>query len=216
MKITLKSDLISKYPIAYANVFYQMTGNAKVPTMKHWVDAVEAEAKSIKFKTEDEENTFKGDMLEVLAEIFFNANVANARYGIKGYKPVALEQDRGVDAIGKNPANDDCVVQVKYRKNPSPRKDEERLHWPDLAKTYASGVRSFNIDTKKKSTVFLFTTLYEERGISYVIKEELGDCLVILDRKFIDAELENNHNFWDIAYETVLEYLKAHGHPCVA
>ena len=213
MKIDLKTQHIAKRPISYVNIFYQMSGNTTIPKIKDFVKIIELEIKSLNLSDIDKRN-FRGEILEVFAEIFFNLNSTNARYGIKDYTPTTPDTDFGIDAYGKNPAGNDCVIQVKYRKNPAPRKEEEKLHWEDLAKTHSSGILDFKFELKEKSTIFLFTTLYE-RSVSYVCEDRFGSILRIIDRKFLDEELYKNKNFWDTTYQIIIDYLKDNNHPCV-
>ena len=140
---------------------------------------------------------FRGDMLEILAEIFFGAFANDPAVGLKDYTPVPLTEDYGVDGRGKNAAGTDCVVQVKYRGDPT-----DFVTYAEIARTFTSGVLQFNLPLDKNpDSVFIFTSAYD---VTAPCKTVLGDKIHLLTRGIIKNKIDNNVNFWDYAYNEIL------------
>ena len=71
---------IAAYPGRYLELF-KAPHNGEKDTLREFVNVVKqlTGPKGIKFNSEDDRNKFKGDVLEVLAEIFFNLSNCNLR-----------------------------------------------------------------------------------------------------------------------------------------
>jgi hypothetical protein len=135
--------------------------------------------------------TFKGDMLEILAEIFFGAFRNDPAIGLRNYEPIPIDEDYGVDAIGINVNNDDCAVQVKYRANPL-----ESIKYEDLSKTYTSARIRNNLSLDHDNTLYLFTTSYD---ITIACGEVFANKLRVINRSVIASRIDNNNSFWEEA-----------------
>lgn len=164
---------------------------------------VRTEKLSLKFgghdmtETEKEKlNSFKGDMLEILAEIFFRIFPADPAVGVISYQPVPLSEDFGVDGVGINVNGDQCVVQDKYRANPL-----EVILYTDIAKTYTAGKLRHNMPLDKDDTILLFTTA---TGVTPACQEVFGNKLRVINRKIISSYIDNNQTFWQQAEELIL------------
>ena len=170
-------------------------------TIREWINNVDAMSKKIsKSNPEIDVNKFKGDMLEVFAEIFFNSFQADERIGIRNYTPILIDSDFGVDAKGINVNGHACVVQVKYRTNPT-----DLITYSDIAKTFTAGVLQHKIPLYANDyTVFLFTT---SSGISGAFNKIFEKTAVIILRKDIAEKVDNNKNFWLEAYSSIYETL---------
>jgi hypothetical protein len=144
----------------------------------------------------DKLNSFKGDMLEILTEIFFYVYSADPAVGIRDYVPVALSEDYGVDGIGTNVNGDRCAIQVKYRKNPI-----ELITYGDIAKTDSAGRRRHNLPLEKNNTIFLFTT---GEGITSACEQVFGNVIRVINRRIISGMIDNNNNFWESANDLIL------------
>ena len=169
------------------------------PATKEWIFTLD---QLVEYIARDEINKFKGDMLEVFSELFFNS-FENAEWGgIREYTPIELSSDFGVDARGINVNGNECVIQVKYRFNP-----EENIPYADIARTFTSGVCQMGIDLVGNShTVYLFTIA---KGATWVCEKVLGNKLVVLNRKEIAIKVDNNLNFWLRAWNEVKDTLNA-------
>lgn len=146
-------------------------------------------------------NKFKGDMLEVLSEIFFNAFKTDEAIGLKEYEPINLEDDFGIDATGVNVNNHKCVVQVKYRKNP-----DSLIEYSDIAKTYTSSLLQLNLSDiyYHDNTIFLFTTA---KGVTGAFEKVMKQKVRVINRSIISTKIDNNKTFWKFAFKEISESL---------
>jgi hypothetical protein len=165
-----------------------------VKTIKSFIK--EVEALSLKYNILDIPS-FKGDMLEILSEIFFGAFRNDTSIGIREYNPIPLDEDYGVDAIGINVNNDKCAIQVKYRANPL-----DLIEYTDMAKTYTSARIRNNIPLENDNTLYLFTTAY---SITTACDTVFGKKLRVINRNIIAGKIDNNHSFWDEAQLRIMK-----------
>jgi len=170
-------------------------GNA---TLREFINAIE---RMINQKNLSDElaNKYKGDYLEIFAEIFFNAFENDPSIGLKDYTPIAIENDYGVDATGINAVNNKVAVQVKYRSNP-----RDLVLYEEIAKTYTSGRIALELDLDKMNSIYVFTPAI---GVTPACQKVLGNRLVILNIDIIGDYIRNNTNFWEYAFQEVYKYL---------
>lgn len=168
-------------------------------TIRNFVLSVEDLSNKVKFQDDDQRLKFKGDMLEVLSEIFFRNFENDEAVGIRNYEPVKLDEDFGVDAVGINPNNDKVAVQVKYRSNPL-----DPILYEDVAKTFCSGLLNFGCDVTKPNSIYVFTT---SNTISKALDRVLGNRARIINYDVISRKIDNNHSFWLNAYNMIFEFL---------
>lgn len=147
----------------------------------------------------DKANIFRGDMLEVLAELFFKAFPNSPQVGLKDYTPVPLEEDFGVDGTGTNPTTTRCAVQVKYRGDP-----KDPVTYGELAKTYTSARVQLGLPMEGPDCLYLFTTANE---VTPACQGVFKKMLRVLNREIIGNEINNNASFWQMAYEEVSQTL---------
>ncbi len=178
----------------------------KISTIDSFVKKVELMA-PLKFpnasndrREEDKLNSFKGDMLEVLCEIFFNIYASDPAVGLLDYTPVSLADDYGVDGIGRNVNGDHCAIQIKYRSNPL-----ELIPLADMAKTYAAGRLLHGLPLNKDNSIFLFTT---GKGITAPCHYVFNNIIRVIDRQIISGLIDNNQNFVDQAENLICETIK--------
>lgn len=203
MNTLLTANKITLHLNEFITLFDNIDG---VKTIDAFVAKVEQLA-PIKFpnaetdvKELDKLNSFKGDTLEVLAEIFFNVYSADPAVGIRDYTPVSLDEDYGVDGIGTNVNGDQCAVQEKYRANPL-----ELITYSDMAKTDSAGRRSHHLLLDKNDTIFLFTT---GQGITSACEKVFGKVIRVINRRIISGYIDNNQNFWEQAEELIMNTLE--------
>lgn len=147
----------------------------------------------------EEQHAFKGDMLEIFAEIFFKAFQNDPRVGLSDYTPVPLEEDYGVDGYGKNAAGKQCAVQIKYRANPL-----DSVTYAELSRTYTSAMLLQQIPLEGDDCLYVFTTAYDVTSPNGVVFKKM---LRVISHKVISQEVDSNVNFWDHAFEEIKETL---------
>lgn len=176
-----------------------------VKTIGEFVACVEA--LSQKFSSEDinnqNQNVFKGDMLEVLGELFFKSFEHDPSIGLREYDPIDLSEDFGVDGAGVNANGDMCVVQIKYRNNPL-----DQITYTDLAKTYTSGRCMNGFDLDKPNTIFLLTT---GGSVSGSVQTVLGNRVRVIHRDIIAGFIDDNIGFWQGVDNTLTQEWKKRG-----
>lgn len=165
----------------------------KDATLKEYMKTVMYQAKDL--SDEDARNIFKGDMLEVLAEIFFKAFSNSPQVGLSDYNPVPLEEDYGVDGFGVNAAGKQCAVQIKYRANP-----KDSVLYSEMARTYTSATIQLKIHLEGADCLYVFTTAQD---VTPACRTVFGKMLRVINREIISNEINNNVNFWNFAYEEI-------------
>jgi len=193
----LKIKHVANHATEYYNLFLDFHENGG--TLKKFVERIEKLSEEIRFYNEDERNKFKGDSLEILAEIFFMNFASDEAVGLRDYAPVPLDEDYGVDATGINANGHRSVVQVKYRANPL-----EMITYEDIAKTAINGIYNFQLDKDQIHNIFIFTT---SNHLSVQCKTFFGERLVFINREIIRNKIDNNANFWDFAFKEIFQYL---------
>lgn len=164
----------------------------KGTTLQKFINRVEEFSLS---KNDEDKYPFKGDMLEILAEIFFKAFPNDPRIGLSDYTPVPLEEDYGVDGFGINASGKKCAVQIKFRSNPL-----EPVLYSEMAKTYTSAVVQLQIPLEGKDCLYVFTTAQE---VTTSCTKVFGKMLRVISRDTISTEIDNNVNFWNVAFEEI-------------
>jgi len=196
MGYKLKSVQVASYPQEYLTLYdFMSSGDKDLRDFMNKVEEITFSNTSL--ETDDDKFKFKGDMLEVLSEIFFSVTSSDERYGLSDYTPVEIQDDYGTDATGRNVNGHQCAVQVKYRRNVT-----DKIEYTDLAKTFVSGLKRHECDLHQPHTLFLFTTC---SGVTIAAEEVLGDHLVILDYNIINKTVSHNINFWEYAYNSIVD-----------
>lgn len=193
----LKSVQIAGYPKEYYDLFHEFADGRG--TFRKYLNKIEQLSRALKFTDEEDSYKFKGDMLEVLSEIFFNVFFADESLGITDYTPVPLDNDYGVDALGVNPNGHKVAIQVKYRNNP-----KDLVLYAEIARTYTAGILIHELDLQYPKTVYVFTSAND---VTAACKTVLGDKLVIVSRDMISRRIDNNETFWKYAFSKIFEYL---------
>ena len=202
---------ISVYHKQVSDIFETLANSDKSSkTIESWISLVENHVPNIGLKITNLENRlkarndFRGDMLEIFAEIFFKNAPFDDRFGLSNYTVSEASSDYGVDATGYNVNGHKCAVQCKYRANPDPKGDDQ-IKYEDLTKTYFDGRENHNCDLDKPHTVFLFTTA---STYSCVIDINFKDKLVFIGRKQLSGIIHENVNFWSLAKTQIQEFLE--------
>lgn len=190
--------MIHSLPNEYHGLYY---GAEQGFTFREWNNEVLRLAHRLFRDDIDAQNKFKGDMLEVFAEIFFAQFQADPEFGLSDYEPVEISDDYGVDAKASNANGHKSVVQVKYRSNP-----DETISYADIARTYTSALCQFHIDDvfHHNNTVFLFTNA---GGVTGAFTTVMQRKTVIITRSFIASKVDNNIPFWKEAYQLIFRTL---------
>lgn len=189
---------VKKHYVTCCQIFEDFKNrNGNNATLSEYMKEVEEHTKKIEIP--DEALTLKGDMLEILAELFFKAFANDPRIGLKDYEPVALEEDYGVDGFGINAAGVKVPVQVKYRSNP-----QDLVLYAEIARTYTSAMIQLKIPVQGKDSIYVFTTA---SGVTVACSTVFGDMLRIIHGDIIREQINNNISFWDMAFEEIKETL---------
>lgn len=197
-------DLICKYTNEIIFLFDYESG---VKTIGEFVKKAEELAKEKFSKVIDNESEehpaykFKGDMLEILGEIFFVILSADPAVGLINYRSIPIDEDYGVDGIGTNVNGDQVVVQMKYKANPL-----VKIEYKEISRTYNSGIEIHNIPLylPKDNTIFIFTT---GNGITPALRTVNKNKVRVIDRKIISGLIDNNKSFWLQAEELIMNTL---------
>lgn len=183
-------------PQMYYDLYNTWSQKTSFQTINEWINDVEILANTMP----DTNSALKlrGDMLEVLSEIFFKAFQNDEAVGIKDYSPVSIDEDFGVDAVGINPNGLRVAVQCKY-------KNFEPVTYTELAKTFTSGLLILKCDLMQPNSIYVFTTAVQ---FSSAIDKNLGSKVVKIDRNVISRKIDNNRTFWQFAYDEIFSTLE--------
>ena len=161
-------------------------------TLDEYIKAVEKHAATY---PDADRLSFKGDMFEILAEIFFKAFENSSTVGLREYTPIPLEEDYGVDGKGINAIGKQCAVQCKYRSNPL-----ELVTYSEIARTYTSGRVQLGLNLEGADCIYVFTTAL---GVNIQCQTVFGDKVRVLNKDVIGREINNNVSFWALAFEEI-------------
>jgi hypothetical protein len=188
------TDILAK-PQMYHDLYDAWSQKNSRQTINNWIADVETLANTM--PDTDSALKLRGDMLEVLSELFFNCFQADEAVGLKNYSPVVLGEDFGVDAIGINANGTKVAVQCKY-------KNLEPVTYSELAKTFTSGLLNLQCDILNSNSIYVFTTAF---SFSSAVDKVLGSKVVKIDRNVISRKIDNNRTFWQYAYDQIFETL---------
>lgn len=140
---------------------------------------------------------YKGDAFEFFVELFLMLHPCDNRVGVYDYKPTQ-DNDNGVDGIGVNILNENCVVQIKYRSDPREVLTANKDH---LSNMFVDGQLSYGVvadtNVKKNFRHFIFTTA---KGLHFYTETEMFKNKVrCFSYKHFRSMLDNNKIFWDNA-----------------
>ena len=205
MKLTT-IGLILSHLDEVKSLFSRDTG---VKTIGDFVKRTEDLAKEKYHNKPEDENDdnpaykFKGDMLEILAELFFNIHLSDPAVGLREYRSVPISEDYGVDAIGINVNSDQVAVQIKYKTNPL-----TKIEYSEISKTYNAAIEIHNIPLylPKNDTIFVFTTGNE---ITAALQNVNKNKVRLIDRKIISYYVDNE-SFWLQAEGLLWDALDTH------
>lgn len=195
----LKTAHALGYPKEYHDFYCSFNDRQDGKTLRNFVSSVESLSEKIEFPDDDAKLKFKGDMLEILSEIFFCSFENDEAVGLRNYEPVLIGEDYGVDATGINPNNDKVAVQVKYRSNIL-----DPILYEDVAKTFCSGLLNLQCDVTKPNSIYVFTT---SNITSKAMDKVLGNRVRVLNFDVISRKIDNNHSFWLSAYDMIFKFL---------
>jgi len=191
----LKHPDVLANPKMYYDLYDRWSQKTSFQTINEWINDVEILANTM--SDNDSALKLRGDMLEVLSEIFFNAFKNDEAVGIKDYEPVAINEDYGVDAVGINPNGLRVAVQCKY-------KNFEPVTYTELAKTFTSGLLILKCDLMQANSIYVFTTAVQ---FSSAVDKNLGSKVRKIDRNVISRKIDNNRTFWQYAFDEIYSTL---------
>jgi hypothetical protein len=145
--------------------------------------------------TFDHRLSFRGDALELLTEYLLKSCPNHNKQGVSQYSTVPLHNDYGVDATGFNIIKEPIVIQCKFRNNPL-----DLVHYSDLARTFTSGVISYNLNPNAKKNLWLVTTANDANIQAHKV---LGNRLHVLGKSHLQTQVDGNIVFWDNFYKSI-------------
>ena len=142
-----------------------------------------------------------GDGFEFFIELFLMLHPCDNRIGVYNYTPIQ-ENDNGVDGMGVNIRNENCVIQIKYRANTQSLLTANQDH---LSNMFSDGMLSHNVISDntdaKNYRHFVFTTA---RGLHFYTDNEMYKnkvrCIGFNDFR---SMLDNNIVFWNKCREII-------------
>lgn len=185
---------VKKHYKAACSIFEAFKDGA---TLEGYVKEVEKFAAEI--QDEDPRMSFKGDMLEILAEIFFKTFENNPAIGLRDYTPIPLDEDYGVDGRGVNANGVGCAVQIKYRSNPF-----NLVTYAEIARTYTSANVQLGLELKGSDRIYVFTTALDANIQCHTVFKNM---VRVIGKEAISREINNNQNFWLFAFNEIKETL---------
>jgi len=192
------SGHVKQYYIQCCNLYQEFKDrNGNQANLQSFINMIESFSNNI--NNEDDKLKFKGDMLEIFAELFFMAFKNDPRVGLVEYTPIPIDEDYGVDGKGINASGNECAVQVKYRSNP-----QNKVTYEEISKTFTSAKLQFNMPLDSDDCIYVFTTAYE---VTPQCARVLGRKLRVISKDIIVNEVDNNINFWNMAYNEIKETL---------
>jgi len=145
--------------------------------------------------TLEERMSFRGDALELLTEFLLKSCPSHNRHGVSNYTIIPLREDFGVDATGVNIHGDRVVIQCKFRRNPL-----DLVSYSDIARTFTSGIISYELDPEAKKNVWVITTANDANIIAHKV---FGSRLHVLGCSHLKAQVDSNLTFWSGFLESV-------------
>jgi hypothetical protein len=147
---------------------------------------------------------YKGDAFEFFVELFLTINATDNRVFVYNYKPIPSDEiDIGADGMGTNILGEDCVVQIKYRRNSEHLLTGNDDHLTNLINAGAHMGIAYDRKNKKNFRHFVFTTAKELhfRTNEQTFKGKVKCFGYEEFRKMVD----NNIPFWNKCREMVRE-----------
>jgi hypothetical protein len=204
--IPLKHPCLKLIGSLHRKVIKTIASLGAAALLSSWVREVEKTAEETNWlkilpgKDEEYKNTFKGDALELLGEYELKLCPSHNKHGLSNYTVVPLQEDYGVDATGLNVQNEIVVVQYKFRTNPL-----DVIHYSDLARTFASGITQFNLNSQAKKNLWLVTTGQDANSNAHKI---FGSRLHVLGYNHLRKQVDGNTIFWANFLASIEKVLK--------
>ena len=144
---------------------------------------------------------YKGDAFEFFVELFLMLFPNDRKIGVYDYSPVAAN-DNGVDGTGKNARGDKCVVQVKFKSNPTIFLEGSKDH---LANMFSDGMLAHGVvadmNDRDNFRHFIFTTA---KGLTiYTDTEMFKSKVKCFGYDDFKKCVNNNGMFWKEVREIV-------------
>jgi hypothetical protein len=181
--------------------FKECSDKGEYVAFKDW-SAYVNNAADYYYKDKDDKNKYKGDMFEVFTEIYFKLINSKNSSGVFDYSPLhgGDVDDMGVDGMGTNYQGNPCVVQVKYRSNPT-----SSIEYSALANTWTQAyTQEMVAETydKQSRSIILFTNCKGANDNSHKI---LGkrNRLFVINNDIIEMEVDGNVIFWQHALQLI-------------
>lgn len=152
-----------------------------------------------KYETTIDEDKFKGDALELLAEYLIKTNHSDNRIGIYNYEPSFLDgnDDVGVDGYGIGENQNPATVQVKYRAGNYVLTANE----DHLSNFVTSSVFDYEVHKEDNKNMLIITT--GQKVDEFTLDKMLKGKVRVLHREALREMLDNRPEWWVRFYEAV-------------
>lgn len=157
-------------------------------------------------------DNYVGDGFEFFIELLLKLNPNDNRLGVYNYTPKQVD-DNGVDGVGKNIINEDCVVQIKFRGNGNYLLTANTDHLSNFPQDAMADHKIIydprNQSLKKKNyRHFIFTTA---KGLHhYTDNEVFKNNIKCINRNDLRKITDNNDIFWNNVRAVVVEINNIH------
>ncbi len=151
-------------------------------------------------------NKYRGDSFEFFVEMFikiFSSHTPHEKIKLYEYHPIPSNEDNGCDGIGLNILNEKCVVQIKFRNDPTYLLEGNKDHLTNMTNEAQFLGVVYNLNDEKNYRHFVFTT---GEGLNHntdntTFKNKVYCFGIKKFRKMVD----NNIPFWNKCREIVRE-----------
>ena len=148
-------------------------------------------------------NKFRGDSFEFFIELFLKIFDTEKRVLVSNSHPLPPNDDNGCDGLGNNLIGEKCVVQIKFRSDPTYLLEGNKDHLTNMTNEAQFLGVVYNLDDEKNYRHFVFTT---GEGLNHntdntTFKNKVYCFGIKKFRKMVD----NNIPFWNKCREIVME-----------
>ena len=151
-----------------------------------------------------ETNDFMGDAFELFVEMFLKILSFDKRVMVRNYKPIPSVEDNGCDGIGENFIGEKCVVQIKFRTNPSYELTGNIDHLTNMINEGVFLGVVYNLNDDEHYRHIVFTTA---DGLHYKTRDNTfkGKVKCVGIKQFNKIIGRDNIPFWNKCRELVME-----------
>lgn len=135
---------------------------------------------------------YRGDMFEIFVEYFLQAMENDKEIGVREVEPVPLDEDLGVDFIGKSTNDHSTVsVQCKFKSNTS-----HVFNYHELS-TFMSTAALLHESVGRNQMLITTAIDSDARPVLRYTVKTVNPNMRVIDRTRLKYKVDNNKGFWD-------------------